>query len=201
VNDIINKIDWNKGDGLIPAIIQNSLTGSVLMLGYMNADAIIKTFETKKVTFFSRSKNRLWVKGETSGHFLNFENMTLDCDGDTLLVQVNPVGHTCHTGTQTCFGNVQPVGFMFLETLAQIIAQRAQADPTQSYIARLIQDGTLKMAQKVGEEGVEVALAATCETPEKLKEESADLLFHLMVLLHSKGINLVDIINVLRNRA
>ncbi|MFA4994871.1 MAG: bifunctional phosphoribosyl-AMP cyclohydrolase/phosphoribosyl-ATP diphosphatase HisIE [Bdellovibrionales bacterium] len=195
------RIDWAKGEGLVPAIIQDAIDGRVLMLGYMNAEALRQTRETGKVTFFSRSKQRLWVKGETSGNFLELKDIKVDCDADTLLVRAIPVGPICHKGTATCFGDDEGGSSLgFLRQLEDIIDVRAKSDPAQSYTARLFGEGVDRIAQKVGEEGVEVALAAVGGSKEKLLEESADLLFHLLIALRHAGLSLGDVSSVLQAR-
>ncbi|EPK9344034.1 bifunctional phosphoribosyl-AMP cyclohydrolase/phosphoribosyl-ATP diphosphatase HisIE, partial [Pluralibacter gergoviae] len=179
---LTEKLDWEKTDGMMPAIVQHAVSGEVLMLGYMNKDALAKTLETGKVTFFSRTKGRLWTKGETSGHFLNLVSISPDCDKDTLLVLVNPIGPTCHKGNSSCFAEASHE-WLFLYQLEELIASRKDADPESSYTARLYASGTKRIAQKVGEEGVETALAATVKDREELKNEASDLVYHLMVLL------------------
>ena len=193
-------LDFDKQGGLIPAIVQHAATGEVLMLGYMNAEALEKTQQTGKVTFFSRSKERLWTKGETSGNTLDLVGLEPDCDRDCLLVRVLPHGPTCHTGTKSCFGQAPGPGIAFLGELEAIIAKRASATPEDSYTARLLSKGILKIAQKVGEEGVETALAATSEDDEALTGEAADLLYHLLVLLKARGLSLGDISAKLKSR-
>lgn len=196
----MSKIDFEKGGGLVPAIVQNADTGEVLMLAYMNAEALEKTRETKVVTFWSRSKNRLWVKGETSGNTLSLVSITPDCDADTLLVQARPAGPACHTGSKTCFGEAPGPAVGFLGALQRIVQERAKADPSDSYTAKLLSKGVLKCAQKVGEEGVETALAGAAEPEEALLNEAADLLFHLTVLLHARGLGVSDAVSVLETR-
>lgn len=200
MNKQIDNPDWSKGDGLLPAIIQDAGTGRVLMLGYMNREALEKTQATGHVTFFSRSKQRLWTKGETSGNTLELAGMQLDCDRDTLLVQAIPHGPTCHLGTDTCWGDDvnPPVGF--LAELERVIETRKGADPDSSYTARLLDAGIKRCAQKVGEEGVEVALAATAGDREELVSESADLLYHLLVVLASGDVSLEQICRQLESR-
>jgi phosphoribosyl-ATP pyrophosphohydrolase/phosphoribosyl-AMP cyclohydrolase len=188
-------------DGLVPAIVQDANTKAVLMLGFMNQEAIDTTIATQKVTFFSRSKSRLWTKGEESGNFLNYVHMSLDCDHDTLLIQANPVGPVCHTGTATCWGednNSNPNAF--LTSLEAVIAQRKTAAPDTSYVASLFQKGINKIAQKVGEEAVEVVIEAKDQNDELFLSESADLLFHYLILLQAKGYALQDVIKVLEKR-
>ncbi|MFP2994919.1 bifunctional phosphoribosyl-AMP cyclohydrolase/phosphoribosyl-ATP diphosphatase HisIE [Spongiivirga sp. MCCC 1A20706] len=196
------KIDFNKNtDGLVPAIIQDADTKNVLMLGYMNQEAFDKTYETKKVTFYSRTKQRLWTKGEESGNFLNLVNMQLDCDQDTLLVFVNPVGPTCHTGTDTCWGSKNELQYGFLSSLEDIIQDRKEnLDQENSYVASLFKKGINKVAQKVGEEAVEVVIEAKDNNDELFVNESADLLFHYLILLQAKGFSLNDIVSVLKER-
>lgn len=185
------KIDFEKGDGLIPVVIQDDQTLEVLMLGYMNAEAFEKTQTEKKVTFFSRSKNRLWTKGETSGNFLFVKSICVDCDNDTLLIKVNPVGATCHTGNRNCFNTNYNQNFIF--ELENIINDRYENPTAESYINSLRKKGLNKIAQKVGEEGVETVIAALNETEEDFVNEASDLVFHLMVLLKEKGKTLADI--------
>lgn len=193
------KIDWQKGGGLVPVIVQDAATRDVLMLGYMTQESLQATLATGYVTFFSRSKNRLWRKGETSGHVLTVVSMDIDCDGDTLLIKATPAGPICHLGTDTCFGDVARSTHV-LDDLEQIVAQRASADPETSYTARLMARGVTKIAQKVGEEGLETALAAVAETDERVVSESADLIYHLLVLWASKGIAPLAIWGELRRR-
>jgi phosphoribosyl-ATP pyrophosphohydrolase/phosphoribosyl-AMP cyclohydrolase len=194
-------LDFTKGDGLIPAIVQDSQTNQVLMLGYMNQQALDETNKTGKVTFFSRSKQRLWTKGETSGNFLELDSITGDCDGDTLLVKARPLGPTCHLGHDTCFQtkNISTTT-EFLEKLQRIIHDRKTNAPEGSYTAQLFASGINKIAQKVGEEAVEVVIEAKETATDKLKEETADLLFHLLVLLEEKEVELSEVVAVLRAR-
>ncbi len=188
-------------EGLIPAIIQDATTKNVLMLGYMNDAAFKKTQETKKVTFYSRSKQRLWTKGEESGNFLNFVDVKLDCDHDTLLIQANPEGPTCHKGSDTCWGDENTSNFGFISKLeATIEARRTNSNPEDSYVASLFSKGINKLAQKVGEEAVEVVIEAKDDNDELFLNESADLLFHYLMLLQAKGFKLEDIETVLKNR-
>ncbi|WP_392560105.1 bifunctional phosphoribosyl-AMP cyclohydrolase/phosphoribosyl-ATP diphosphatase HisIE [Orbus mooreae] len=195
----LNQLDWQKVDNLMPVIIQHAISGDVLMLGYMNQEALQQTIASKQVTFYSRTKQRLWTKGETSGHFLNVVNMSVDCDNDTLLILVYPIGPTCHTGSNSCFSEVQTQwGFLF--ELEQLLASRKSADPSSSYTAKLYHDGTKRIAQKVGEEGVETALAATVHDREELKNESADLIYHLLVLLQDQNLSLSNVIDILKSR-
>ncbi|WP_313471147.1 bifunctional phosphoribosyl-AMP cyclohydrolase/phosphoribosyl-ATP diphosphatase HisIE [Atlantibacter hermannii] len=193
------QLDFEKTDGLLPVVVQHAVSGEVLMLGYMNGEALDKTQETGKVTFYSRTKQRLWTKGETSGHFLNVVSITPDCDNDTLLVLANPVGPTCHKGTSSCFGDVHHQ-WHFLYQLEQLLAERKHADPASSYTAKLYASGTKRIAQKVGEEGVETALAATVNDREELTNEASDLMYHLLVLLQDQELDLGAIITNLRAR-
>ena len=199
----IDSLDFAKGGGLLPAVIQHAGTGAVLMLGYMNAESLRETFAKRHVVFFSRSKQRLWEKGETSGHFLELEAVRTDCDRDTLLLTVWPHGPACHVGTTTCFGNEQVTmaeRLNFLATLETVIARRAADQPEESYTARLFAQGPRRIAQKVGEEGLEVALAAVAEGDDKVISESADLLFHLLVLLKYRGLSLEHVVAELQAR-
>jgi len=195
-----SKVDWAKGDGLIPAIVQDVNSLRVLMLGYVNLEALEKTIATGLVTFFSRSKQRLWQKGETSGHVLHLRGIKLDCDNDTLLFQAEPVGPTCHNGTQTCFGDDEEPSLATLADLAATIHKRRMEPEASSYTAKLFAEGISRIAQKVGEEGVETALAAATRGA-NLKEEAADLLYHLLVLLEASDTGLTDVLKVLHNRA
>lgn len=190
---------WDKMGGLLPAIVQDSASGQVLMLGYMDRAALQATLDDGLVTFFSRSKQRLWRKGETSGHVLRLLEIRADCDRDTLLVLAAPEGPTCHLGTDSCFAGEAP-GAGWLASLERIVAERASASPEESYTARLLADGPAKAAQKVGEEGVEVALAAVSRDADGLTEEAADLLFHLMVTLRSRDVPLSAVVGRLRRR-
>ncbi|AGB09570.1 bifunctional phosphoribosyl-AMP cyclohydrolase/phosphoribosyl-ATP diphosphatase HisIE [Vibrio parahaemolyticus] len=202
VSSLSERINWEKVDGLVPAIVQDFQSSQVLMMGYMNQDALAKTGETGQVTFFSRTKERLWTKGETSGNVLQLVNISLDCDNDTLLVRVNPIGPTCHTGTTTCWdGDAQEESQMvWLHQLEQLLAARKSADPDSSYTASLYARGTKRISQKVGEEGVEVALAATSGDKAELVCESADLIYHLLVLLQDQGLSMNDVVNKLKER-
>ncbi|EIV8499502.1 bifunctional phosphoribosyl-AMP cyclohydrolase/phosphoribosyl-ATP diphosphatase HisIE [Vibrio parahaemolyticus] len=202
VSSLSERINWEKVDGLVPAIVQDFQSSQVLMMGYMNQDALAKTGETGQVTFFSRTKERLWTKGETSGNVLQLVNISLDCDNDTLLVRVNPIGPTCHTGTTTCWdGDAQEESQMvWLHQLEQLLAARKIADPDSSYTASLYARGTKRISQKVGEEGVEVALAATSGDKAELVCESADLIYHLLVLLQDQGLSMNDVVNKLKER-
>lgn len=191
--------DFSKStDGLIPAIVQDSKTKNVLMLGYMNAEAFEKTKAEKRVTFWSRSKNRLWTKGEESGNFLSVNEMLLDCDNDTILIKAEPAGPVCHTGTDTCWGEKNSAHFIF--ELEKVIQSRKNADPESSYTASLFAKGINKIAQKVGEEAVEVVIEAKDNNDELFLNESADLLFHYLVLLAAKGKSLEDVTKILINR-
>lgn len=186
--------------GLIPAIIQDVNTNNVLMLGYMNQEAFDKTMATKKVTFFSRSKNRLWTKGEESGNFLNLVSIQNDCDDDTLLIKVNPEGPTCHNGTDTCWGDENNNNLVFLTQLESIIKQRRESGDEKSYVNDLFKKGINKIAQKVGEEAIEVVIEAKDNNNELFLNESADLLFHYLILLQAKGFQLADVVEVLVDR-
>ncbi|MCV2885076.1 bifunctional phosphoribosyl-AMP cyclohydrolase/phosphoribosyl-ATP diphosphatase HisIE [Aestuariibacter sp. AA17] len=196
----INELAWEKMDNLLPCVVQHAISGKVLMLGYMNTDAIVKTLETKQVTFFSRSKLRLWTKGETSGNVLSLSSISADCDKDALLVLALPKGPTCHTGAQTCWFESENPDMAFLADLEALLAERKYADPDSSYTASLYAKGIKRIAQKVGEEGVETALAATVMDKDELKNESADLLYHLTVLLQACDLSLQDVLNVLKER-
>jgi phosphoribosyl-AMP cyclohydrolase / phosphoribosyl-ATP pyrophosphohydrolase len=196
----LDDLDFDKVDGLMPAIVQDVDTGRVLMLGYMNREALEKTQATGHVTFFSRSKQRLWTKGETSGNTLELVSLNADCDRDTLLVQAVPHGPTCHLGTDTCWGDEVNPAAGFLAELERVIESRADADPESSYTARLLNKGVKRCAQKVGEEGVEVALAATAGDREELINESADLLYHLLVVLNAGAVSLDEVLATLMDR-
>ena len=198
--EVNEKIDFQKGDGLVPAIVQHYKTNTVLMLGYMNEEALEKTKELGKATFYSRSKKRLWTKGETSGNFLIVKNILIDCDQDTILVKADPMGPTCHTGNDTCFNETVETKNDFLYSLEKIIGDRKKNPTEKSYTASLFNKGINKIAQKVGEEATEVVIEAVDDNIDRLKEESADLLYHLLVLLADKGITLNDISEVLRKR-
>ena len=195
----LSRLDWEKTQGMMPVIVQHNVSGEVLMHGYMNQDALNKTLQDGNVTFFSRTKNRLWTKGETSGHFLQVVSITPDCDNDTLLVLANPIGPTCHLGTSSCFSPAAP-DWTFLYQLEQLLASRKSADPDSSYTAKLYASGTKRIAQKVGEEGVETALAATVNDREELTNEASDLIYHLLVLLQDQDLDLRTIISNLRAR-
>lgn len=191
---------WEKMDGLLPAAVQDAATGQLLMLGYMNRMALAATLSTSKVTFYSRSKQRLWQKGETSGNVLRLVSVTPDCDGDALLVKAEPQGPICHLGTVSCFGAGGAEGVGFLAQLSRIVHARASADPAQSYTARLLAGGPAEVAQKVGEEGVELALAAVSRDREGCIEEAADLIYHLTVLMEARDFGWEDVTAVLRKR-
>ena len=195
-------IDFTKSnDGLIPAIIQDSETKKVLMLGYMNLEAYEKTLVSNKVTFFSRSKNRLWTKGEESGHFLNVIEMKIDCDNDTLLIQAQPDGPICHTGSDTCWQESNTENYGFLSKLEKTIKSRKEnSSSDKSYVASLFELGINKIAQKVGEEAVEVIIEAKDNNDKLFLNESADLLFHYLILLQAKGFQLEDVVSVLKDR-
>ena len=192
--------DWDKGAGLLPAIVQDAATGQVLMLGYMNREAAEMTVSSGKVTFFSRSKQRLWTKGETSGNTLVFAGAAIDCDRDTILVQANPAGPACHTGARTCFGDRLPSGAGFLAHLDMLVRSRKEEMPEGSYTTSLFAEGKARIAQKVGEEGVELALARMKDDRGEIANEAADLLFHMMVLLADAGMSLDDALEVLKKR-
>jgi phosphoribosyl-ATP pyrophosphohydrolase/phosphoribosyl-AMP cyclohydrolase len=199
----IDSLDFGKGDGLLPGIIQDARTEAVLMLGYLNRDALNATLERKRVVFYSRSKQRLWEKGETSGNTLELVSVTADCDNDTLLIRVNPAGPACHRNTLTCFGDGSlPAsdGIGFLARLEKVIEARIAEEPEGSYTAKLYARGIKRMAQKVGEEGVEVALAAQAGNASELVSESADLLFHLTLLLRASGLSLATVTGELAAR-
>lgn len=193
------KIDFNKGDGLVPVIIQHEVSFQVLMLGYMNKEAYEKTIKEGKVTFFSRSKNRLWTKGEASGNFLMVKEIFIDCDNDTILIKVTPEGPTCHTGSESCFGAKSTKGFIY--ELEQTIHQRIDTNIQNSYTNKLFLQGINKVAQKVGEEAVELIIEAKDNNSELFKNEAADLLYHYLILLKTKEFQLSDIENVLKLRS
>ncbi len=194
-------IDFEKGNGLVPVIIQDNFTQKVLMLGYMNQEAYDKTVAENIVTFYSRTKNRLWTKGEESGNFLHVVSIANDCDNDTLLIKVNPVGPVCHTGADTCWNEQnQAIGYPFLQQLGNVIKERKNASADTSYTAQLFAKGINKIAQKVGEEAVETVIEAKDNNDDLFLNEAADLLFHYMVLLEAKGFTLADIEQVLKQR-
>ena len=194
------QIDFEKMNGLVPAIVQDANTGNILMLGFMNEEAYKKTVELRKVTFFSRTKNRLWTKGEESGHFLALKDIKVDCDNDTLLIKAIPNGPTCHTGKDTCWFEKNNEKFSFLFDLENIIEDRKNNPSEKSYTTSLFNRGINKIAQKVGEEAVELVIEAKDENDDLFKNEAADLLFHYLILLQAKGFKLEDIIEVLRQR-
>ena len=196
------KIDFKKNkDGLVPAIVQDATTKNVLMLGYMNAEALEKSKTTKHVTFYSRTKQRLWTKGEESGNVLNLVDIKVDCDNDTLLIQASPVGPTCHLGTDTCWGEDNLLHFGFLSQLEAIIKDRRENfKPNESYVASLFEKGINKITQKVGEEAVEMVIEAKDSNSDLFLNESADLLFHYLILLQAKGHSLNDVVEILRKR-
>lgn len=199
----IQNINWQKVDNLLPVIVQHAQTCEVLMLGYMNQAALDKTLAEKKVTFFSRTKQRLWTKGETSGHFLNVVDISLDCDNDTLLILANPIGPTCHTGAESCFHQFETQSegdWTWFAKLERELAERKNADPETSYTAKLYQKGTKKIAQKVGEEAVETVLAAMAKDRAETVSEAADLVYHLTVLLQHEELSWQDVIAKLKER-
>lgn len=196
----IAAVDWTKGGGLVPAVVQDFNSGRVLMLGYMNEEALRSTLATSRVTFFSRSKGRLWQKGESSGHILRLRGIKLDCDGDTLLVLADPQGPTCHLGTRSCFGDDAAPPLSILADMAETIRARRGAPREESYTAGLFEDGILRIAQKVGEEGVETALAAAAGSP-TVADEAADLLYHLSVLLEARSVPWSDVLDILKRRS
>ncbi len=195
----VSHLDFAKGDGLLPAIVQDHQSGAVLMLGYMNEQALLQTLENEKVTFYSRSKGRLWTKGETSGHFLWLKSVEVDCDRDTLLILASPVGPTCHKGTRTCFGD-NFHALSFLGQLEAVIAERKNNPSEKSYTSHLFNRGLDKIAQKVGEEAVEVVIESKNDDREKFLGETADLLYHLLVLLAEKEVDVSDVLKVLEER-
>jgi phosphoribosyl-ATP pyrophosphohydrolase/phosphoribosyl-AMP cyclohydrolase len=194
----MRNIDFKKGNGLVPVVIQDNNSLQVLMVGYMNNEALAKTEKEGKVTFFSRSKNRLWTKGETSGNFMFVKEILPDCDNDSILIKINPAGPVCHTGSTSCFSEESPKGFIY--QLEQIINQRIEDDATDSYTNKLYKKGINKVAQKVGEEAVELIIESKDQNDELFKNEAADLLYHLLILLKAKGFNLQTIEEVLKER-
>jgi phosphoribosyl-ATP pyrophosphohydrolase/phosphoribosyl-AMP cyclohydrolase len=200
----LDELDWGKSDGLLPAIVQDADSGAVLMLAYMNRAALAATQSSGRVTFWSRSKQRLWTKGETSGHFLEVRDMAADCDADALLILVKPHGPACHLGTRTCFGEDPPQAaagrIAFLATLERVIAERMATQPEGSYTAKLLSEGTRRIAQKVGEEGLELALASVTQSDDEVVGEAADLLYHLLLLLKARHLLLPRIIAELEAR-
>lgn len=196
----ITAIDFEKQGGLVPAIVQDVTTHKVLMLGYMNKEAIEATLESKKVTFFSRSKKRLWTKGETSQNYLELHSMALDCDGDAVLIKAKPEGPTCHTGADTCWDEDNQNSLAFLDLLTQVIKERKTQKTSTSYTAKMFDKGINKLAQKVGEEAVEMVIEAKDNNDDLFLNESADLLFHYMMLLEAKGYTLTDVVGILKSR-
>lgn len=194
-------LDWSKGGGLLAAVVQDAATQQVLMLAWMDQAALTETLESGEATFFSRSRGGRWRKGETSGNRLRVTEVLADCDGDALLVRATPMGPACHEGTVSCFGDSDAPGLGRLARLEATIAERADGDPESSWTARLLAQGPVRVAQKVGEEGVETALAGACGTDEALREEAADLIYHLLVLLHARGLGLHDALEVLTRRS
>lgn len=196
----LSEVDFSKDNGLVPVVIQDAITSKVLMLGYMNEEALNKTIDEGKVTFFSRSKQRLWTKGETSNNYIYVNEILIDCDRDALLVKGTPAGPTCHTGDDTCFQEDNQKGIGFLDNLTQIIKERRTKTPEESYVAHLFSKGLNKIAQKVGEEAVEVVIEAKDDNAALFLNESADLLFHYMVLLEAKNYTLDDVVSILKER-
>jgi phosphoribosyl-ATP pyrophosphohydrolase/phosphoribosyl-AMP cyclohydrolase len=200
----LNDIDWDKQDGLVPAIVQDADSGAVLMLGYMNREALAATRSSRRVTFYSRSRRTLWTKGETSGHYLDVHDIAADCDGDTLLILARPNGPVCHLNTATCWGEDAPHAaaqpLAFLGTLESVIAQRIETKPEGSYTAKLIGRGILRIAQKVGEEGLELALAGVAQTDAEIVGEAADLMYHMILLLQMKNLSLARVVAELESR-
>jgi len=203
-DDPWESLDWNKGDGLLPAIVQDAASGAVLMLGYMNREALAATLATGDVTFWSRSKGRLWTKGESSGHFLKLKEIAADCDGDTLLITAQALGPACHKATPTCWGESPPQTsaqqLAFLGFLEQLIAQRIATRPPGSYTAKLLDQGMRRIAQKVGEEGLELALAGVAQSDPEIIGEAADLVYHTLLLLKAKGLSLSQVVVELERR-
>jgi phosphoribosyl-AMP cyclohydrolase / phosphoribosyl-ATP pyrophosphohydrolase len=202
--NLLPNLDWDKGNGLLPAIVQDAGSGAVLMLGYMNRDALAATLASGRVTFWSRSKGRLWTKGETSGHFLELQQIAVDCDGDTLLVLAQPKGPACHRGTPTCWGEDPPQPAVqeiaFLGVLEQVITERIATRPQGSYTAKLLGEGMRRIAQKVGEEGLELALAGVAQSDTEIIAEAADLLYHTLLLLRVKHLSLSQVVAELESR-
>jgi phosphoribosyl-AMP cyclohydrolase / phosphoribosyl-ATP pyrophosphohydrolase len=202
--DPLQRLDWDKGNGLLPAVVQDATSGAVLMLGYMNREALAATQASGRVTFWSRSKRRLWTKGETSGHFLELKRIAADCDGDTLLILAEATGPACHKGTPTCWGETPPVSaaqqMAFLGSLENVIAQRIAARPPGSYTAKLLAEGTRRIAQKVGEEGLELALAGVAQSDSEVIAEAADLVYHMLLLLKVKDLSVTQVIAELERR-
>lgn len=200
VSGAVDDIDWAKGGGLVPAIVQDATTGAVLMLGYMNREALAATRASGCVTFWSRSRRCLWRKGETSGHVLSLRSLRADCDRDTLLIEADPHGPTCHLGSASCFGDGSAPPLAFVAELDALVARRAVERPERSYTAKLLESGVRRIAQKVGEEGVETALASVAQDNAALAGEAADLVYHLLVLLRARGLSLADVAAVLAAR-
>lgn len=200
MNEAIMQLDFDKMGGLVPAIVQDDVTQKVLMLGFMNPEAVRKTIDTGRVTFFSRTKGRLWTKGEESGHFLLVKSIRKDCDNDTLLIKAHPCGSVCHTGADTCFGETNRDDMAFITYLQDFIEQRKAEMPEGSYTTSLFDSGVNRMAQKVGEEAVETVIEATNGSDERLIYEASDLLYHLIVLLTSKGYRIEDLARELKKR-
>ncbi len=196
----IKSLNWDKVNGLIPAIIQDYSSLQVLMMGYMNKEALQLTLETRHVTFYSRTKKRLWTKGETSGNYLQFVNAQPDCDCDTLLIQANPIGLSCHLNNPSCFGKFESPDLIILSKLESVIKQRFQERSENSYVSRLFNEGIYRIAQKVGEESIEVALASISQIQENIRSEAADLIFHLLVLLRQCQIDLAEVMSELNRR-
>jgi phosphoribosyl-ATP pyrophosphohydrolase/phosphoribosyl-AMP cyclohydrolase len=199
----LERLDWDKGGGLLPAVVQDARTGRVLMVGYMNPESLRRTLEGRRVTFYSRSREALWTKGESSGHYLHVVDVSADCDADTVLVLANPMGPTCHNGTETCFDDARApdaTRISFLASLEATIARRIAENPEGSYTARLYASGVGRIAQKVGEEGVETALAAVTRDDAELLGECADLLYHLLVLLKARNLSLEQVVGELASR-
>ncbi len=196
----VNEIDWEKAAGLVPAIIQDAVNLRILMLGFMNQEALHRTIQSRRVTFYSRSRQTLWVKGESSGNYLNLVSIAIDCDRDTLLVKADPQGPVCHTGTETCFNDAPGLPLLFLERLKDLVKQRNSDRPQDSYTTQLFESGPYRLAQKVGEEGLELALASVKQDRTEILDESADLIFHILVLLESRGLSLDDVCHVLLER-
>jgi len=198
----MNALDWDKMEGLLPAVVQDAFDGRVLMVAYMNREALAASLDTRKATFWSRSREQLWVKGETSGNELHVAAVHGDCDNDCLLVMAKPAGPACHLGTDTCFDSRKPVRplLAFAAALERLVDQREEERPEDSYTTNLFEAGTRRIAQKVGEEGVETALAAAAGSDEELVDEAADLLYHLLVLLRARGLGLDDVISTLEAR-
>jgi phosphoribosyl-ATP pyrophosphohydrolase/phosphoribosyl-AMP cyclohydrolase len=195
-----DRVDWSKGGGLVPAVVQHWRSGAVLMLGYVNREAVAQMLQSGKVTFWSRSRQRLWTKGETSGNHLLLKALHADCDNDALLISAEPLGPTCHLGTASCFGSDSAPALAFLAELDALIGRRDRERPAGSYTTKLFESGVRRIAQKVGEEGVETALAAVAQDEPELLAEASDLLFHLLVLLRARGVALADLVSALAAR-